>query len=486
MDRRRIAALSYVALLGGVTVLGWVPALADANGRLFSIFRLTWYNDALHLASAAWALGAAWSGAGASIVFLRAFGALYLLDGLMGLAIGSGYLDAGVLLHGVPALPLHFKLLANGPHITLGALAMLASADFRRRHIAAVAGLLVSLAPLQSRAACLGHADGAVAPVASPVVITDVGYQRPAANSYLSYPEWSIVYAYQDLAGVMAERGESSFDYLSGIGQFWSGLCSVIRPAAQSGAAPLDEDAMLAIIGVSFTAEMAVKGAYETTVGRLTAALRGSALTHEDQFALQTAQDYAKFLQQTPWYEYPFFDHVRQLWSDVAFTQSSPIRATERRVALTLGWGFKSLYGRLMEAAASLSPAELNIGSVVRGLDAADLAALPQVRLVRALPGGLSLIETPRYGAYTSIVEALALRGRDLVEIAGNTRVLVTVLVPPDRRIDQQDAVTLFAEPLQSQSGWRRVGLDVKVPVLAELVRRLHGTGVVFEHVYDY
>jgi hypothetical protein len=481
-----MAALSYVVLLGGVTVLGWVPGLADADGRLFGIFRLTWYNDALHLSSAAWALCAAWSGVAAATVFLRTFGALYLLDGLMGLAIGSGYLDAGLLLHGVQDLPLRFKLLANAPHITLGALALLASFDLRRRHVVVAAGLLVFLAPLQSRASCLDHAAGAVAPVSSPVLIADAGYRRPAANSYLSYPEWSIVYAYQDMAGVMAAGGESSFDYLSSIGQFWGGLCRVLGRAAQSGPAPLDETAMLAVIGVSFTAEMVVKGAYETTVGRLTAALRGPAPTREDQFALWMAQDYAGFLQQTPWYEYPFLGRVRQLWSTVPFTRSSPIRATERRVALTLEWGFKSLYGRLIAAGAGLSPADPLIGSVVRGLDAADLAALPEVRLVRPLPGGMSLIETPRYGAYTSIVEALALRGRDLVEIAGNTRVLVTVLVPPGGRIEQPDTVTLFADSLQSRSDWRREGLDVPVAVLADLVRRLHGTGVVFEHVYDY
>lgn len=125
MDRRRLAAAAFAAALTGVTVLGWVPALADADGRLFGIFRLTWYNDALHLASAAWAAGAAFS-VPASLLFLRVFGALYLLDGLMGLAIGSGYLDLGVLIRGVQALPIGFKLLANLPHVSLGAIALAA------------------------------------------------------------------------------------------------------------------------------------------------------------------------------------------------------------------------------------------------------------------------------------------------------------------------------------------------------------------------
>lgn len=126
MDRRRVMSAAYAVILAGVTVMGWFPALADADGRLLGIFRLTWYNDTLHLASAAWAAGAALSSASASILFLRVFGALYLLDGLMGLAIGSGYLDLGVLVRGVQVLPLGFKLLANLPHVSLGAMALFA------------------------------------------------------------------------------------------------------------------------------------------------------------------------------------------------------------------------------------------------------------------------------------------------------------------------------------------------------------------------
>jgi hypothetical protein len=131
MTVHRLIAGLYAGALLGVTVLGWIPALADVDGRLFGIFRLTWYNDALHLGSAAWALVACVVSTSAAVLFLRLFGALYLIDGLMGLATGSGYLDLGILLYGFRDLPLSFRVLANLPHITLGAAALLAGTVLR-------------------------------------------------------------------------------------------------------------------------------------------------------------------------------------------------------------------------------------------------------------------------------------------------------------------------------------------------------------------
>jgi hypothetical protein len=48
---------------------------------------------------------AAWHSIGATVVFFRVFGTLYCLDGLLGLATGSGYLDLGIVLHGRLDLP---------------------------------------------------------------------------------------------------------------------------------------------------------------------------------------------------------------------------------------------------------------------------------------------------------------------------------------------------------------------------------------------
>jgi hypothetical protein len=107
-----------------------VPGLTDADGRAFGIFALDIYDDLLHVASALWAGAAAATSSRAARIFLRYFGLLYLSDGLLGLAVGSGYLDLGIVNPGVLHLPLSFKILANLPHIGGGGFAIFSSMRF--------------------------------------------------------------------------------------------------------------------------------------------------------------------------------------------------------------------------------------------------------------------------------------------------------------------------------------------------------------------
>jgi hypothetical protein len=122
----RLICLGYFVALIGAAALNYVPGLTDEQGRAFGIFALDIFDDALHLASALWALAAALVSQRAARTFLVLFGALYLADGAMGLVTGSGYLDFGIFNYGWLDLPLGFRVLANGPHIALGGFALFA------------------------------------------------------------------------------------------------------------------------------------------------------------------------------------------------------------------------------------------------------------------------------------------------------------------------------------------------------------------------
>lgn len=310
-------------------------------------------------------------------------------------------------------------------------------------------------------------------------------YRRDEINTYLTYPEWSIVHAYEDLAAVMRRTSESDFDYFGSIRRFWGSLCGITRLASSRGTIAGDYKLMLYTIGLSFAGEMGIKGAYEKTIGRVTAWIAGSRKTPEDQFALAVADDYATFLRQVPWYEYPFGRTLGRFWRETPLLGGNPIRKVERRVALSLEWGIKSVYAKAIAIGAASSPAPLRIRSVVDGLTAEDVAADPRITLVERR-GDKAIIETDRYATFTEIIRGLAARNRDFSEIAGNRNIMVTLFARGDTLPPEIPAKVLISIPVEARLGWRRLITDVKVGDLTQLIRSLDRANLVLDHVYDY
>ncbi|WP_439573235.1 hypothetical protein [Phreatobacter sp.] len=320
---------------------------------------------------------------------------------------------------------------------------------------------------------------------ATPRIIAEAPWRRPEVNSFLSYPEWYIVHAYEDFAAVTRTADEHAFGYVPAVTGYWSSLCDITRRTTRREATPGDMKAMLYIIGVSFTAEMIVKGAWELTIGRATAWWRGPQKNAEDRFAADMSARYATFLTQTPWYQFPFAATLGRFWRETAFGEPSTLRSLERRFALTAEWGVKAGYGWALGLAAGLTPADLRIRSVVAGLPADRLAAIPGITVIGPA-GGDVLIETDRYRAFTDLARAVTAEGGRFVEIAGNRRALVTLVMPDRAALAVPGGERLFAVAVQARPGFSRIGLDLPVERFAEAVAAASAGGGALEHLYDY
>lgn len=120
-------AIAYAILFFAVVAIGYVPAFNDEQGYLFGLFSLQWYDDLLHAFSGVWALVAALISLRASVLYFRLFGAVYLFDGLLGLATGSGCLDGGIFIDGFRSfqdIELPTRFFANLPHLLIGGIAV--------------------------------------------------------------------------------------------------------------------------------------------------------------------------------------------------------------------------------------------------------------------------------------------------------------------------------------------------------------------------
>ena len=120
----RLAALLLCLALLFAAATDYIPAFIDAEGRVFGLFQLDIYKDALHVASGLWAMAASLSRRSA-LFFLRVFGTLYFLDGVMGTFTGSGYLDLSIFIDGIRNVSPLVKFLSSVPHLALGAFGIL-------------------------------------------------------------------------------------------------------------------------------------------------------------------------------------------------------------------------------------------------------------------------------------------------------------------------------------------------------------------------
>ncbi|ATI56709.1 MULTISPECIES: hypothetical protein [Sphingomonas] len=354
----------------------------------------------------------------------------------------------------------------------------------RRWRLAALAGGLIAAIVLVPMAyievGCQAPLPGLVAaPDRTPLL--PAADRRPEARTFLTYPEWHIVYEAEAFARHLAAgQPPSSFAYGEQIGQFWTSYCAVnriIHNSPESGAAKVT----IYTIGISYTVELAVKAAYERTIGRLFEATSGWD-SADDRHGAHVQQRYGAFLHETPWYRFPFREALKGEWQTREPTLHA--RHWERRFALSAEYGVKALYAKAIDAAtgATVGRDEPTLRLVVRGDPAVLRGVDPRLQVVGSLPGGLTVVEAPRYQQFNDLLAKLSATQVQLVEIAGNRTIFATLILP-DRVPPPGPAV--LAMPID-RTGWRRVGVTVPVARLLPLMTRVRALGGTVEHVYDY
>lgn len=313
-------------------------------------------------------------------------------------------------------------------------------------------------------------------------------YARPEGDSFLTYPEWYIVWSYQEKADYQERHLPSGFAYLGAIGQYWSSYCRMNR--LTRGRYPFDagDHLMLWVIGTSFTMEYLLKGAYENTLGRVSEWLSSHEAVEEDAYAYRVARRYADFVHVRPFYEFSFLRAFSGLWKETRGWGPHPLRKWERRIWLGFDYAFEAFYCELIERATHLVYGIEGVDTFAWIENAGDSVFVenPRVRKVKVLGGHAYLVAIPRYQEFTTTVARLAQRGVRLTEVAGNDEIVVSALVPRAAAYDLAGATLLFATDVLTQPEWQRLVLSAPVPSLPAVLTALQRRGAQLEHLYDY
>jgi len=129
-------AVVYAIMFFGIVGMNYVPLFHDANGMMFGLFSLQWWDDLLHGFSGVWAAVAASISHRQSVLYFKLFGAVYLFDGVLGLTTGSGCLDGGIFIDGFRSfadIDFPTRVFANIPHLAIGGFAVFVGYWLSRR-----------------------------------------------------------------------------------------------------------------------------------------------------------------------------------------------------------------------------------------------------------------------------------------------------------------------------------------------------------------
>ncbi|MBR1122165.1 hypothetical protein JQ628_11625 [Bradyrhizobium lablabi] len=347
--------------------------------------------------------------------------------------------------------------------------------------------VLVPLAYIEANCRPASNAAATAAPTQVLPAIDEKGYRRKLDDSFFTFPEWYIVYSFEDFGRFLDRSSESHFNYLGHILGFWKSFCTINRAMPPATESRTEVKTMIYIIGISYSAEYAIKGLYENTIGRLFEWIRGDARTPQDDYARTVLQDYSAFLYTVPWFKYPFREKLDGLFAITAPTPST-VRTWERDFALGTEYfvkiGYASLIQKLLDASGDDTPRDIMF--VVATLPPEVIAKESRIKPIRALTPEWQLVQTPRYKDFTEIMLGLLDKGSGIAEIAGNREIFVTVIAPDGAKLDVNGTTELFSLELDAKPGFRRAGLRARIDRLVEINRDLKAKGVSIEHFYDY
>jgi len=312
-------------------------------------------------------------------------------------------------------------------------------------------------------------------------------YRRAEEATYLTFPEWYLVFNPQEYAQFLTHDPPSRFSYFKSISQFWFGYAQVYGITRRNYPFNTGNHLMVIVIGTSSTVEYVVKGTYENTVGRLFEWIGSGAKTEEDAYAAEVAREYGDFIPSRPWFEFPFGRKLDGLWSTTGFFGPHFLRKCERKFFLSLEYGVKCIYAGVIRLASH---------SVYGTADTEIYASLTNVpdtafensgmKKIKQLGDGSWIVTLPHSQGFTDVVPGLARQGVQFNNIAGNDEILVTVVAPATWQYDLADGRALFTMELLAGSEFKRIAIQAPVKSLGRMLQEIEARGLRIEHLFDY
>lgn len=309
---------------------------------------------------------------------------------------------------------------------------------------------------------------------------------RGVEQTYLTLPEWYMVYSYNEFADYLQNGGsQSDFPFIGSVKNFWS-YYRISLEESKSEKFNWGYNFVSWMIGINYTVEYVIKFAYENTVGNITQFVAGSE-TEADMFIANSWNNYAEKMYQTTWYHYPYFDDLIGIWTNTPLFNASFIRNIERKSAFTFSYVIKGVYAKLWLLTAIQKENETL--SIVFTPEKGVLVQ-ENIKILKELGDGMYLIETERYAGFKDVFIRLTNNNVKFVEIMGHNVIALSYLSKQesDLYIAQAGAAIVDKRKMFFNADGYIYRITVKTPVaeLSSIINSIDISGAKFEMIYDF
>ncbi|QOP46425.1 hypothetical protein [Sulfurimonas paralvinellae] len=309
----------------------------------------------------------------------------------------------------------------------------------------------------------------------------DASYKRGADQTYLTYPEWFLVFSPEEYAYYLKDHPSYDFNYLGHLGQFWGSYEKMYAKTKEKHFEfNTGYHVMIMTIGVSTSVEYLIKYIYGHSVAEFFALTQSSQRVSEQEYGQKVAQEYVDFIKNRLWYEFDFVSKIRGIYTLNSFFGKDFLRKCERKSALTQEYTVKFLYAKIIGFFTEVGYEE----------------ALPTTRVELSKDNVLLDMDFPRYDKFKNESLKYARKGYSFKSIAGNdaSSSILYSLVGEKKIIDTMPC--MIQTPILSNKKYARCINDVKISELANVLNNkrlavidtfLPPKGIVkLEHIFDY
>jgi FAD/FMN-containing dehydrogenase len=312
------------------------------------------------------------------------------------------------------------------------------------------------------------------------------GYYRDEAQSFLTVPEWYLVFNPKEYADYLeAGNNPSNFPFYASMNEYWSLYDRSMKLVSAAYPENAEYNTMLQVIGISITMEYTAKMLYENTVGKIFSWFSNGTPSDDEKIIIQAQRAYSDFIYDVAWYEFKFMPWVKKVWSTSNTAESNWLRKIERKLFFTVEFTFKAGYAKLIGwgAKASYEAPVTEIYLLITTTD--SLETSPDLKIIHE-EGNNKIISITRWGMFTKKIMEIADKNINVVEIGGNDEILISALMSENQQNAFSNNRLLYKSKVVTEPGLTRRLYLLPVNRLFPFVKEAKLKGIKIEHIFDY